>query len=189
MKTYFLYITLFFIGLGLCACGGGGTEQTTESTSTESADNQSVGQSGVKDDESGKDIVKVAVGSKDHSTLVKALQVAEYVDAISNAGPFTVFAPTNAAFDALPKGTLEELTKPDKKNDLRTILEYHVAVGGYKTENLQDGQELGMASGHNVKFTVNGDKVKVNDANIVASIQATNGIVHVIDKVLLPPKK
>lgn len=188
MKTYFLYIALFFIGLGFCACGGGGTEQTTEAT-TESADNQSVGQSGVKDDESGKDIVKVAIGSKDHTTLVKALQVAEYVDVISNAGPFTVFAPTNAAFDALPKGTLDELTKPEKKADLRTILEYHVAVGGYKLENLQDGQELGMASGHNVKFTVNGDKVKINDANIVATVPATNGIVYVIDKVLLPPKK
>jgi uncharacterized surface protein with fasciclin (FAS1) repeats len=185
MKTLFFYTIL--LSISLCACGGE-TEQTTEATS-ENADNQSVGQSGVKDDESGKDIVKVAVGSKDHSTLVKALQVAEYVDAISNAGPFTVFAPTNAAFDALPKGTLEELTKPAKKADLRAILEYHVAVGGYKAENLQDGQELGMASGHNVKFTVNGDKVKVNDANIIASIQATNGIVHVIDKVLLPPKK
>ncbi|MCU0446955.1 MAG: fasciclin domain-containing protein [Microscillaceae bacterium] len=187
MKTYFFYIILFFISLGLCACGGGG-EQTTQTTG-ESNDAPAAGQSGVKDDVSGNDIVKVAVGSKDHSTLVKALQVAEYVDVISNAGPFTVFAPTNAAFDALPKGTLEELTKPEKKADLRTILEYHVAVGGYKLENLQDGQELGMASGHNVKFTVNGDKVKINDANIVATVPATNGIVYVIDKVLLPPKK
>jgi uncharacterized surface protein with fasciclin (FAS1) repeats len=145
------------------------------------------GQSGVQDDVSQKDIVKVAVGSPDHTTLVKALQAAEYVDAISNAGPFTVFAPTNAAFDKLPAGTLEGLLKPEKKNDLRGILEYHVYVGVLKPEYLQDGQSLGMASGQNLAVAVKDGKITVNGANVVASIPASNGIIHVVDGVLLPP--
>src|SRR4029079_15555420 len=86
------------------------------------------GQETVQDDESQKDVVKVAVGSKDHTTLVAALKQAELVTALSNAGPFTVFAPTNAAFDKLPAGTVDGLMKDDKKADLQNILQYHVAV-------------------------------------------------------------
>jgi uncharacterized surface protein with fasciclin (FAS1) repeats len=141
----------------------------------------------VKDPNAPKDIVDVAVGSKDHTTLVAALKAAEYVDSLENPGPFTVFAPTNAAFDKLPKGTVEGLVKPDKKTDLQNILKYHVAVSVYQTKDFKDGQVLGMANGKNVTLHVKDGKVMVNDATIVASVPASNGIVHVIDGVLLPP--
>jgi len=148
------------------------------------------GQEAVKDDESAKDVVKVAVASKDHTTLVAALKQAELVTSLSNAGPFTVFAPTNEAFNKLPAGTVEGLMKDDKKADLQNILQYHVAVAVYKTENMTDGQVIGQANGDNITLSVKDGKVMVNGtANIVASIQATNGIIHVIDAVLLPPAK
>jgi uncharacterized surface protein with fasciclin (FAS1) repeats len=147
------------------------------------------GQSGVQDDISQKDVVKVAVGSPDHTTLVTALKAAEYVDVLSNAGPFTVFAPTNAAFEKLPAGTVEGLLKPEKKGDLRNILEYHVYVGVLKPEYFQDGQSFGQVNGQNVKIGVKEGKITVNGANVIASIPATNGIIHVIDAVLLPPAK
>lgn len=148
------------------------------------------GQEAVKDDVSQKDVVKIAVGSSDHTTLVAALKQAEYVDDLSNAGPFTVFAPTNEAFNKLPAGTVDGLMKDEKKADLQNILEYHVAVGVYKTENMQDGRSLGMVNGQNITLGVKEGKVVVNGtANVVASIPAANGIIHVVDGVLLPPVK
>ncbi|MGL6267213.1 MAG: fasciclin domain-containing protein [Chitinophagaceae bacterium] len=167
---------------------------TQESAATEvkpadAAAQPLTGQSGVQDDVSQKDVVKIAVGSPDHTTLVTALKAAEYVDVLSNAGPFTVFAPTNAAFEKLPAGTVEGLLKPEKKNDLRNILEYHVYVGVLKPEFLQDGQSFGQVNGQNIKIGVKDGKITVNGANVIASIPATNGIIHVLDGVLLPPAK
>lgn len=147
------------------------------------------GQEAVKDDESERNVVQVAIASKDHSTLVKAVQAADLVTDLSNAGPFTVFAPVNAAFDALPKGTLDDLLKPEKKEALQNILQYHVAVGVYNENMLQDGQIIGEANGDNVKISKKDGKIFVNDAAIVASVKASNGVIHVIDKVLLPPAK
>lgn len=134
-----------------------------------------------------KDIVDVAAGSKDHSTLVTAVKAADYVIALKNPGPLTVFAPTNAAFEKLPKGTVEGLLKPDKKGDLEKLLQYHVTPSVYETKWLKDGQTLGQANGAKVKIGVKNGKVTVNGANVVASIRASNGIIHVIDQVLLPP--
>jgi uncharacterized surface protein with fasciclin (FAS1) repeats len=132
-------------------------------------------------------VVKIAVGSKDHTTLVAALKQAEYVNDLSNAGPFTVFAPTNDAFNKLPPGTVEGLMKDDKKADLQNILEYHVAVGVYKTEYMQDGQKINMANLKDITLSVKDGKVMVNgSANVVATIPASNGIIYVIDAVLLP---
>jgi uncharacterized surface protein with fasciclin (FAS1) repeats len=136
-----------------------------------------------------KNVVNIAVGSKDHTTLVAALKAADYVDSLTNPGPFTVFAPTNAAFDKLPKGTVEGLVKPEKKADLAEILKYHVAVSIYQQKDLKDGMVLAMANGAKVTFKAKDGKVTVNGANIVASIPASNGIIHVIDGVLLPPAK
>lgn len=148
------------------------------------------GQDAVADDDSQKNIVKVAIGSPDHTTLVAALQQADYVDDLSNNGPFTVFAPTNAAFDKLPKGTLDGLMKDDAKADLQNILEYHVAVGVYKTEYLTDGLSVGMANGQNISISVKDGKIIVNGtATVVATIPAANGIIYVVDAVLLPPAK
>jgi uncharacterized surface protein with fasciclin (FAS1) repeats len=143
----------------------------------------------VQDDESQKDVVRVAVGSADHTTLVTALKTAEYVDVLSNAGPFTVFAPTNAAFDLLPAGTVEGLLKPESKDALRNILEYHVAVGVYKLENLKDGQTINQVNLDNITIGMKDGKYTVNGANIVATVPASNGIVYVVDAVLLPPAK
>ena len=144
------------------------------------------GQATVQDDVSAKDIVKVASGSADHTTLVAAVKAADLVNVLANAGPFTVFAPTNAAFDLLPAGTVEGLLKPDKKEALADILQYHVAVAVYKPEMFSDGQVLSMANGGSVTMGVKDGKITVNGANVVASIPATNGIIHVIDAVLLP---
>lgn len=144
------------------------------------------GQSGVVDETSSPNIVQVASGSKDHSTLVTAVKAAGLVDALSNAGPFTVFAPTNAAFDKLPAGTVEGLLKPEKKGDLENILGYHTYVGSLKTDYMIDGNDYDMVYGGKVKITKKGDKTYVNGSEIMASIQTSNGYIHVIGDVLLP---
>jgi uncharacterized surface protein with fasciclin (FAS1) repeats len=165
-----------------------GCKQTTDAaaeTQTETA-SPSVGQSGVKDDTSNPNIVQVASGSKDHTTLVAAVKAAGLVDALSNAGPFTVFAPTNTAFDKLPAGTVEGLLKPEKKGDLENILGFHTYVGNLKTEYMQDGQEFDMVYGGKVKITKKGEKTFVNGSEIVATIVTSNGLIHVINDVLLP---
>ena len=105
---------------------------------------------------------------------------------MSNAGPFTVFAPTNAAFDKLPAGTVDDLLKPEKKSDLENILGYHTYVGVLKTDYMQDGQSFDMVYGGKVKITKKDDKTYVNGSEIVASIETSNGIIHVIGDVLLP---
>jgi uncharacterized surface protein with fasciclin (FAS1) repeats len=157
----------------------------------EKAENvQSVGQSGVQDDASQKNVVQVAVSSKDHTTLVTAIKAGELVDALSNAGPFTVFAPTNDAFNKLPAGTVEGLLKPESKETLIDILQYHVSLGVFKMDALKDGQNIGQVNGDHIKITKKAGVLYVNGtAKIVASIPASNGIIHVIDGVLLPPKK
>jgi uncharacterized surface protein with fasciclin (FAS1) repeats len=117
---------------------------------------------------------------------VAAVKAAELVDALSNAGPFTVFAPTNAAFDKLPAGTVDGLLKPEKKADLQNVLGYHTYVGTLKTEYMNDGQEFDMVFGGKVKITKRDGKVYVNNSEIVVSIPTSNGIIHVIGDVLLP---
>jgi uncharacterized surface protein with fasciclin (FAS1) repeats len=162
-------------------------EQTSDTTA---AKMPAGGQEKVTDDVSQKDIVKVAMGSKDHSTLVAALKQADLVTSLSNAGPFTVFAPTNAAFDKIPKETLDALMKDDKKTDLQNVLQYHVTLATLKIESFHDGQVLGMVNGDNVTVSIKDGKVILNNsAVIIASIPASNGIIHVIDGVLLPASK
>jgi uncharacterized surface protein with fasciclin (FAS1) repeats len=136
-----------------------------------------------------KNIVNIAAASKDHSTLVSALKAAGYVDALSNPGPFTVFAPTNEAFAKLPAGTLDGLMKPDKAADLRNILQYHVAPAVLETKDLKDGMTLGMVSGGKITIHVKDGKITVNDANVITTIRGSNGIIYVLDAVLLPQAK
>jgi len=184
-----IFSSTLIIAVTLLACNSN-TNTKVASASTENTTN-AAGQSAVQDNESAKDVVKVAAGSKDHTTLVAAVKQAELVDALSNAGPFTVFAPTNEAFDKLPKGTVEDLMKPENKEKLKDILQYHVYVGGLSTTLLQDGQTLNEVNGQNITIQKSADgKITINGkAHIVASIQASNGMVHVIDEVLLPPAK
>jgi uncharacterized surface protein with fasciclin (FAS1) repeats len=187
MKKFLIIAAAFLVW----SCGSNNTETgTTTETETEDATQVAAGQSGVKDDESQKDVVKVAAGSADHTTLVAAVKQAELVDALSNAGPFTVFAPTNAAFNALPKGTVEDLMKPENKAKLQDILQYHVYVGSLKTDYMRDGQTLNQVNGGNITISNKDGKIILNNtATIVASVPAANGIIHVIDAVLLPPAK
>lgn len=173
--------------IGVMACNN---NQDTKIASATTDTTVNAGQANVKDDASMKDIVRVAVGSTDHTTLVKALQAADLVDVLANPRPFTVFAPTNAAFDKLPKGTLDDLMKADKKADLQNILQYHVTTSSLKADYFQDGQTIGMVNGDNINVSVKDGKIILNNsATIVASIPASNGMVHVIDGVLLPPTK
>ena len=167
-------------------CNSNKTENQTDTP----AANTGGGQSAVQDDVSQKDVVKVAVGSKDHTTLVAAVKQAELVDALSNAGPFTVFAPTNEAFSKLPAGTVEGLMKPDKKADLQNILQYHVSTSALTTDLLKNMPSLGVVNGGRLTISEKDGKIVLNNsATIVASIKASNGMVHVIDAVLLPPAK
>ena len=165
----------------------------TDNTKVAASNTESTGagQSAVKDDESAKDVVKVAASSPDHSTLVAAVKQAELVDALSNAGPFTVFAPTNAAFDKLPKGTVEDLMKPENKAKLQDILQYHVFLANLSTTLMQDGQTLNQVNSQNITIQKSADgKITINGkAHVLASIPASNGVIHVIDEVLLPPAK
>lgn len=184
MKTLFNYLILI-ITILLASCSGG-NQQVASSVEGIPAGG---GQSAVKDDESQKDIVRIAVGSADHTTLVTALKAAQYVDVLSNAGPFTVCAPTNAAFEKLPWGTGDGLLKPGAKGDFRNILEYHVSVGVYKLENLRDGQKINQVNLDDVVIGVNDGKYTVNGVNILGTAPASNGVVYIIDQVLLPPAK
>lgn len=186
MKTNLLTNIFFVLLLAFFTAACTETAPKTSAAADNATAAANGGQSAVQDDQSQKDVVKVAAGSPDHTTLVTAVKAASLVDVLSNAGPFTVFAPTNAAFDKLPAGTVEGLLKPEKKADLQDILQYHVAVAVYKPELLQDGQVINMANGGNVTIGVKDGKITVNGANVVATIPASNGIIHVIDAVLLP---
>jgi len=182
MKT-FISISLVF--LTCLACTPTSQQPATEAAVAEATADG--GQSSVQDDESQKNVVQVAIASPDHKTLVAALQAAEYVDALSNAGPFTVFAPTDAAFAKLPAGTVEDLVKPENKDKLREILEYHVYVGVIRENMLRNGMSLNQVNGKNVTLTKEGDKTLANGATILGAVQTSNGIIYVIDQVLLPP--
>lgn len=162
------------------ACGGGAAANDT------AAAGPAVGQANVQDNESVKDVVKIAVGSKDHSTLVAALQAADLVNSLANAGPFTVFAPVNAAFDKLPKGTVDNLLKPENKEQLRLVLQHHVTTSALDVDQFSDGQVIAMADGKSATIHKKGADTFINDAKIVASVKGSNGMVHVIDGVLVP---
>jgi len=180
MKTNFaLPVVLFF---GLLSCN---KTQAPEQAETNTATVQA-GQSGVHDDESQKNVVQTAMASPDHKTLVAALDAAGYVDALSNAGPFTVFAPNDAAFAKLPAGTVEDLVKPENKLKLRDILEYHVYVGVIRENMIQPNMTLNQVNSKNVMVTKGETGIEVNGAKVLAVVPTSNGIVYVIDTVLLP---
>jgi uncharacterized surface protein with fasciclin (FAS1) repeats len=135
-----------------------------------------------------KDIVAVATEADDFTTLTAALEAADLVETLQGEGPFTVFAPTDEAFAALPEGTLEDLLKPENKDVLVNILTYHVVPGAVMSTDLESGEVGTVLEDATVEVTVSDDGVMVNDANVVtADIEASNGVIHVIDKVILPP--
>ena len=139
-------------------------------------------------EEQSKDIVDLAVSTDFLSTLVAAVKAGDLVETLKGDGRFTVFAPTNDAFAALPEGTLESLLKPENKDKLIAILTYHVVAGEVKSTDLSDGMKAKTVQGSEIKISISDDGVKINDAAVTAAdIMASNGVVHVIDKVILPP--
>lgn len=134
-------------------------------------------------------IVSIALRSEDHETLVAAIKAADYVTSVAASGPLTVFAPTDEAFAKLPEGTVEDLVKPENVDTLRKILQYHVTTSALQKEWFKDGQVLSMASGKKTTMHVADDTVKINDATIIASVPASNGMLYVVDTVLLPPEE
>lgn len=137
-----------------------------------------------------KDIVDNAAGSADHSTLVAAVTAAGLVETLKSSGPFTVFAPTNEAFNKLPSGTVDKLLKPEMKADLTKVLTYHVVPGSFKSSDLKDGQKLKTVQGEELTIGYKDGKWSVNGANItIADVISSNGVTYVIDAVLMPKKK
>lgn len=136
-----------------------------------------------------KNIVENAVGSADHTTLVAAVTAAGLAETLSGTGPFTVFAPTNAAFAKLPAGAVENLLKPEMKADLTNVLTYHVVPGAYKAADLKDGQKLKTVQGKELTVSVKDGKVMVDGATVtIADVISSNGVTHVIDAVVMPKK-
>jgi len=136
---------------------------------------------------SNKDIVDTAIAAGDFKTLAAALQAAGLVDTLKGAGPFTVFAPSDEAFAKLPAGTVEDLLKPENKQKLISILTYHVLAGEVMAKDVVNLHQAKTVNGQKVKITVDGDKVMVDNSIVTKSdIPCTNGVIHVIDTVLLP---
>ena len=134
-----------------------------------------------------KDIVDTAVKAGQFKTLAAALQAAGLVDTLKGKGPFTVFAPTDEAFKKLPKGTVENLLKPENKEKLIAVLTYHVVPGSVMAKDVVKLKDAKTVQGQKVKITVKDGKVKVDDANVVKTdINCKNGVIHVIDAVILP---
>ena len=137
-----------------------------------------------------KTIVENAVSIEGFKTLVAAVKAAGLVDTLSSKGPFTVFAPTDEAFAKLPKGTVENLLKPENKDQLIAVLTYHVVPGAVMAKDVVKLNKAKTVQGQNVRIKVADGKVKINKANVVKTdVKSSNGVIHVIDQVILPPKK
>lgn len=134
-----------------------------------------------------KDIVDTAVGAGSFNTLVAAVQAADLVDTLKGEGPFTVFAPTDEAFSKLPEGTLDDLLKPENKEKLQAILLYHVVPGKVMASDVVNVKSAKTANEMDLKVMVDGNIVKINEAQVIQTdIMTSNGVIHVIDTVLLP---
>lgn len=182
MNTFIRYLLMMGVVVSI---GCSGASKESEAVPAE-AEGQAAGQATVQDDESQKDILKIAIGSPDHTTLVAAVKAAALENTLSNAGPFTVFAPTNAAFNKLPAGTVESLVKPENVDKLTTILYHHVLTSALDQSSFTDGQVVTMFDGSPVTMSIKDNVWKINDAKIIGSVRASNGWVHIVDGVVVP---
>ena len=134
-----------------------------------------------------KTVVDIAIGSADHTTLVAAVKAAGLVETLQSAGPFTVFAPVNAAFAKLPAGTVDYLLKPENKEKLTAILTYHVVAGNVLSGQLTDGQKVATLNGQELTVAIKGGVVTINGIKVIAAdLAGTNGVIHVVEGVILP---
>ncbi|CAH8281306.1 putative surface protein with fasciclin (FAS1) repeats [Mariniflexile fucanivorans] len=188
MKTNLNYLFTVLLVVLFFNCKNNKEQQQVEpsNTTVETATDKRQGQAFIEDDGSAPNVLQIAIGSKDHTTLVAAVQAANLENALVNAGPLMVFAPTNEAFAALPEGTVENLLKPENKDALANILKHHVTPGNYSKDFLKKFKKLGQANNQSVTVEVKGDDVFIGGAKIIASVPAGNGIVHIVDKVILP---
>ncbi len=178
-------MALFFFACGPATTEEAGNEEETMEESSE--DMATAQETAASDEEMGKDIVALAMETESLSTLVAAVKAGGLVETLQGEGPFTVFAPTNEAFAALPEGTLESLLKPENKDQLVAILTYHVVPGKVMSADLSDGQTATTVNGADITVSLDGGAM-INDANVaMADVEASNGVVHVIDKVIMPP--
>jgi len=188
-KLLIFIVMVLLIG----ACNSGEKENTGNTSSSNFESNTPLGQASYSDNVSAKNILQVAMGSPDHTTLVAAVQAAEIEHVLVNAGPLTVFAPTNAAFAALPEGTVETLLKTENKSKLAFILTNHAAPGSFNLKALKKearkGRKIYTAAGDYLEVVVDGDNVTVGGAKILGTIQTSNGVINVVDKVILPTEK
>ena len=183
----------FLLTVSICFFSGCQSNTTADSSINSNMEDNTTdankGQAFIEDDGSTPNILQIAIGSKDHTTLVAAVQAAELENSLANAGPLTVFAPTNEAFAALPDGIVENLLKSENKGTLADIIKYHATPGNLNAEFMKNFKKLGMANDKSVAVEVVDGEVLVGGAKILGSVPAGNGIVHVIDKVLLPPNE
>ena len=187
MKTTIHVVFAILMVITLIACKNQNKEIDQATSSTEVGTTEKQGQAFIEGDVAKPNALQIAIGSPDHTTLVAAVQAAQLENALVNAGPLTVFAPTNNAFNALPEGTVENLLKPENKDALANILKYHVTPGNLSKDFLKRFKKLGQANNLDVLVEVTNGEPIIGGAKIIASVPAGNGIVHVIDKVLLPP--
>ena len=183
MKLKYAGIALASAGLLFAAgCSSDSTDETDTAAATAEASPSAMES---ESSDSGT-IVDVAVGNDDFSTLVSAVQAADLQDTLSAEGPYTVFAPSNAAFEALPDGVLDKLLEPENKDTLKEILTYHVVSGEVTSDMIEPG-DVETVEGSTVTITTDGGEVMVNEAKVeTADVDASNGVIHSIDAVLLP---
>lgn len=180
------------------SCGDSKTETTTtDAMSTDTTSKMSETPAATSEEQgvmvggskmvASKNIVENAAGSSDHTTLVAAVTAADLATTLSGTGPFTVFAPTNEAFNKVPKATLDALLTPAKKADLTNILTYHVVPGALMAADLKDGQKLKTVQGKELTVSVKDGKVMIDGATVtIPDVVSSNGVTHVIDGVVMP---
>jgi uncharacterized surface protein with fasciclin (FAS1) repeats len=185
--------TPIIVGIvALLAVVGGIVWLTSRDNSEPVANESQTTQTEQAPQETSQDIVELASGNQSLSTLVTAVKAANLVETLQGDGPFTVFAPTNDAFNKLPAGTLDTLLKPENVEQLKSILTYHVIAGEVKSSDLKDGQVVSTVQGATLTVNITDGKVTLTDAKgnkstvVTADVDASNGVVHIIDAVVLP---
>jgi uncharacterized surface protein with fasciclin (FAS1) repeats len=182
-RTSIFLVLLTALALGLAACGGDDEEAAEPAPAPAQTEPAAPAEPAPAEG----DIVETAVAAGSFNTLTAALEAAGLVETLKGDGPYTVFAPTDEAFAALPAGTLDDLLKPENKDQLTAILTYHVAEGSVASSDLSDGQMIPTLEGSELSVAISDDAVQVDDATVTApDVAASNGVIHVIDTVLLP---